>query len=196
MRPNTRDNFWENVDKSGDCWEWKKAKDPIGRGIYSLNGKKQLAHRLAYIFTYGDISELTIVHHKCKNPSCVRPSHLFVSVTSKREKIKRSKSTPSRLTHGMKGTPEYVSWKCMIQRCLNPNQKSYHNYGGRGITVCDKWRNSFEAFYADMGPRLQGRTLDRINTNGNYEPGNCRWATIEEQNNNQRAKRPRKQKRD
>jgi len=69
----------------------------------------------------------------------------------------------------------------MIQRCTNPKVWSWKHYGGRGITVCDPWRHSFENFLADMGERPEGLTLDRINNDGNYEPGNCRWATPSEQ---------------
>ena len=72
----------------------------------------------------------------------------------------------------------------MKQRCFNPNNTYYLNYGGRGIIVCDHWKNSFENFYADMGVCPSGHTLDRIDVNGNYEPGNCKWATQTEQARN------------
>ena len=82
-------------------------------------------------------------------------------------------------------TPTYLSWDNMIQRCTNPNRPEYPYYGGRGITVCDRWR-SYENFLADMGERPDGLTLDRINNDGNYEPGNCRWADRETQVRNRR----------
>jgi len=84
-----------------------------------------------------------------------------------------------------KRSPTYQSWSAMKLRCLNPNYKKFYLYGGRGIKVCDRWVESFENFLADMGQRPEGKTLDRYpNKDGNYEPGNCRWATQEEQHSN------------
>lgn len=89
--------------------------------------------------------------------------------------------------------PTYLSWKNMKARCNNPNATHYSYYGGRGIRVCDRW-NVFENFLEDMGERPEGKTLDRWpDKDGNYEPGNCRWATRSEQAKNQRPhKKPRK----
>ena len=92
-----------------------------------------------------------------------------------------------RKTHGKTTTPEYNVWVSMRKRCFKENHKSYKYYGGRGIIVCDRWRNSFENFILDMGERPSLlHSLDRINNNGNYEPSNCKWSTDKEQTRNQR----------
>ena len=87
-------------------------------------------------------------------------------------------------THGMTGSPVYRAWQSMITRCTNENYIEYHRYGDRGISVCDEWRNSFETFYAYMGDRPPGKTLDRIDNDKGYAPGNVRWASYTEQMNN------------
>lgn len=88
-------------------------------------------------------------------------------------------------THGLTGTPTYKTWKSMKGRCLNPSDQDYANYGGRGIQVCERWM-SFENFFADMGEKNKELTLERVNNNGNYEPGNCVYATRMSQGNNKR----------
>lgn len=88
-------------------------------------------------------------------------------------------------------TTEYVIWKGMKQRCSNPKHVAYRMYGGRGITVCERWRVSFTAFYADMGPRpSKGHSIDRIDNERGYEPGNVRWATSDVQGANRRRRGP------
>lgn len=86
--------------------------------------------------------------------------------------------------HGLHRSDEYRSWKMMKEHCSNPKQDNWAYYGGRGILVCDKWKNSFEEFYKDMGPKPKDYSIDRIDVNKNYEPGNCKWSSTKEQNRN------------
>jgi hypothetical protein len=99
-------------------------------------------------------------------------------------------SLRNRIKHGHASnnsmTPTYRSWQAMLRRCLSKTDGDFGRYGAIGITVCDRWRDSFENFLADMGERPERTTIDRQNVYGNYEPGNCRWATSSEQARNKR----------
>lgn len=99
-------------------------------------------------------------------------------------------SNISRSVHGMTKSPEFKARNQIIQRCTNPSATGYENYGGRGITVCERWASSFQAFFDDLGPRPSpGFSVERLNCNGNYEPENCVWADRQAQALNTRASR-------
>lgn len=87
--------------------------------------------------------------------------------------------------HGHYGSPTYKSWQAMKNRCNNPGAVNYNKYGGAGVSVCDRWNDSFKSFLSDMGERPDGMSIDRIG----YTPGNCRWSTSKQQNNNRRDNR-------
>lgn len=126
-----------------------------------------------------------IVAYSSALTSKTHPTISCVSCKRKRQAASKSiHGHTSRRNAPAHGTGTYKSWRAMRQRCEYPGTNSYENYGGRGIRVCDRWRESFEAFLEDMGERPEGSSLDRIDSDKDYEPGNCRWATSKEQSEN------------
>jgi len=103
--------------------------------------------------------------------------------------IGRAKVTERNKTHGLRFTRTWRIWQAMKNRCHNPNTVQYKNYGGRGIKVCDEWRKDFMAFYNYVGEAPAGKSIDRIDNNGNYEPGNVQWSTAREQGKNKTTNR-------
>lgn len=109
-----------------------------------------------------------------------------------RKKVKRPDlvlMNKQRATHKMSHKPTYTAWRSMKARCLNKNTASYKDYGGRGITICKRWLESFENFIEDMGTKPNGMQLDRIKNDKGYSKENCRWSTPSENSNNRRSSR-------
>ncbi len=131
----------------------------------------------------------------CSVEKCERVSEVKKGWCLMHYKRWKRHGNPNTLTkileyHDMTGTVEYVTWKAIKSRCYYKRNKRYADYGGRGITVCERWRNSFSAFYEDMGKRpSSNHSINRVNNDGNYEPNNCEWATYEQQILNRRINR-------
>lgn len=131
---------------------------------------------------------------ECGNRTIVEGSHLRGQHTTSCGCYRDQRIVESRTTHGRsrlgKVTKEYHTWLHICQRCENPNDNGYYKYGARGITMCKRWRDSFENFLSDMGQApSKDHSIERKNNDGNYEPDNCKWATILEQANNRRTNR-------
>lgn len=122
----------------------------------------------------------------CGNPTTVAGKHLVAGRTVSCGCYKRDNTVAIMTKHKLKHTPEYTSWRAAKNRCFQVSGKSYKDYGGRGISMCDAWRYDFLAFLRDMGKRPEGHSLERRDVDGDYEPSNCCWATRSEQAKNTR----------
>ena len=125
---------------------------------------------------------------KCGSPLIVRGQNLRSGHTQSCGCLQKERVAVANMTHGLKGTRLYRIWIDMKGRCYNPKATCHKDYGGRGITVCDEWKDNFQAFYDWAMPNgyRDDLSIDRIDVNGNYEPSNCRWATASEQQKNKR----------
>lgn len=133
----------------------------------------------------GPIGPLWECECACGGSATLSTNRLRSGNTSSCGCLRADRRIEVQTTHGKTGTPEYRIWSSMKARCLNKNRNSYPRYGGRGIKVCQRWLNSFENFFADMGPRPTPKhSIDRKRNSHGYSPSNCRWATSKEQNLN------------
>jgi len=129
-------------------------------------------------------------------PSCICKCDCGAEVSKSFRKLENGVGKScgcSRIKRGRsKQSPAYVSWSHMKTRCLNPKYEFFKDYGGRGIAICDRWKNSFDNFLQDMGERPPGYSIERVDVNGNYEPSNCKWIPVRDQPKNRRPFQRRK----
>ena len=128
----------------------------------------------------------------CGNETNVLTTNLTTNRIKSCGCLRTERTVQRSTTHNQRHTKLYEVWKTMKQRCFNPKNKGYKNYGGRGIKICDEWKNNYQAFYewSMNNGYKEGLSIDRIDVNGNYEPSNCRWADRFTQNNNTRKNKP------
>jgi len=177
----------------------KTKPKPFSKFVKDLTGQKYgrlTVISFVYFSKHGNATWLCKCN--CGKMVNVKAGSLHSNHTKSCGCLKREQASKRSYKHGHSGnrkdaaSVEYNAWTGMVKRCKNPKNRKYKYWGGRGVTVCKRWLNSFPSFLADMGTRPgPGYSIDRIDNDGNYEPGNCRWATAKQQNNNLR---PRKKK--
>ena len=160
----------------------------MARPLPQLTGKKFNRWTVLGIGKFTNRASFWICRCSCGVVKSVRHAGLTRGTSGSCGCLQKELIQERSVKHGMYRTPTYFSWVSMKSRCLYKSHVQYKNYGGRGISVCASWMK-FENFFEDMGDRPIGGTLYRIDNKMGYEPGNCRWATKKEQNNNVRRKR-------
>ncbi len=151
--------------------------NPNGRRMQDLTGRK-FGRLVVVSFTGRQTADKRWMWLCTKSCGCFQREH---------RKASGERLVGKNKTHGMKRSPEYRAWRGMKSRCHNPSSEHYQYYGAKGVTVCEAWRSSFTAFYQHIGPKTDPtHSVERIDCTGNYEPGNVKWGTEEEQANNRR----------
>lgn len=164
-----------------------RRKDITGQRFGRLTALLETSHRtdhgLSLWVCKCDCGRVVVIDrpYKRKSCGCLRAETMRLTALAANGKRRGTANQVRNRTRNI--------WRNMLLRCSDAGRPDFHRYGGRGIRVCDRWRD-FENFYADIGPQPYGQSLDRINNDGNYEPGNCRWATRTVQNNNTSRNRP------